>query len=60
MEMSWMETIELLGLDLLALLLLTMVLFDLVKGAVRSSWHAPRAKQTADRSRVDFGDLRRV
>lgn len=60
MEMSWMETIELLGLDLLALLLLTVVLFDVVEEALRSSWRAPRAKQPADRSRVEFGELRRV
>lgn len=42
MEMSWMETFQLLGLDLLAVMLVVLVGLDLVEHAVRSAWATTR------------------
>jgi len=40
MEMTWLETFQLLGLDLLAAMLLALVVLDLIDQALRSAWHA--------------------
>jgi hypothetical protein len=44
MEMSWMETFQLLGLDLLAVMLVVLVGLDLVEHAVRSAWTTTRSQ----------------
>ncbi len=45
MEMSWMETIELLGLDVLAVMLLALVLLNVVEHAVHTAWETARARK---------------
>ena len=45
MEMSWMETVELLGLDVLAVMLMALVLLNVVEQAVHSAWETARARQ---------------
>lgn len=40
MEMSWMETLQLLGLDLMAGVALGLFILDLVEHALHSAWHA--------------------
>jgi hypothetical protein len=53
MEMTWLETIELLGVDLLALLLLAVVLLDRIDHGVQScrellqARRAPRQRPSA-------------
>ncbi len=65
MEMSWMETIRLLGLDLLALMLMVLVLFELVEQAVHSAWltmrtRKPRSPKAAVAPRVRAHRWRRA
>ena len=45
MEMTWMETIELLGLDVVAVLLMVLVLLNVVEHAVHSAWETARARK---------------
>jgi|APFre7841882724_1041349.scaffolds.fasta_scaffold313899_1 hypothetical protein len=40
MEMSWMETIQLLGLDVIAFILLALTLLNVVEHAVHTAWEA--------------------
>jgi hypothetical protein len=57
MEMSWMETIRLLGLDLLALMLMALVVFELVEQAVHSAWLTVRARQPSPPGATAAGRL---
>jgi hypothetical protein len=43
--MSWMETIELLGLDVLAIMLLALVLLNVVERAVHTALETARARR---------------
>ena len=45
MAMTWMETIELLGLDILAAMLMVLVLLNVVEHAVHSAWETVRARK---------------
>lgn len=45
MAMSWMETIELLGLDVLAVVLLALVLLNVVEHAVHTAWETARSRR---------------
>jgi hypothetical protein len=45
MAMTWMETIELLGLDVLAVMLMALVLLNVVEHALRSAWKTARARK---------------
>lgn len=45
MAMSWMETIELLGLDVLAVVLLALVLLNVVEHAVHAAWETARSRR---------------
>ena len=45
MAMTWMETIELLGLDVLAAMLMVLVLLNVVEHAVHSAWETARARK---------------
>ena len=49
MEMTWMETFQMLGLDLLAAMLLALVVLDLVDRALHSAWHAMQTGARAGR-----------
>ena len=40
MEMTWLETFRMLGLDLLALMLLALVVLELMDRALHSAWQA--------------------
>lgn len=50
MEMTWLETFELLGLDLLAVMILALVALDLVDHALHHAWQATRSRFGAARS----------
>lgn len=50
MEMTWLETIDLLGLDLLAVMILALVALDLADHALHHAWLATRSR---------FGSARR-
>ena len=43
--MTWMETVQLLGLDLLACMLLALVVLDFAEQAVHSAWVAVRSRK---------------
>jgi hypothetical protein len=65
MEMSWMETFELLGLDVLAAILLALVLFNVVEHAVHTAWEAagarkPRSPKSVVAPRVRIGGVKHV
>jgi hypothetical protein len=45
MAMTWMETIELLGLDVLAVMLMALALLNVVEHAVHSAWETARARK---------------
>jgi hypothetical protein len=65
MEMSWMETIRLLGLDLLALMLMALVVLELVEQAVHSAWLTARSRKpspprAAAARRVSIGGIKHV
>jgi hypothetical protein len=45
MEMTWLETFELLGVDLLAALLLAVVVLDLLEYSVHSAMASLRARR---------------
>jgi hypothetical protein len=58
MEMSWMETFQLLGLDLLAVMLVILVGLDLVEHAVHSAWATARSRHPRVTNRVARPQLR--
>jgi hypothetical protein len=65
MEMSWMETVRLLGLDLLCLMLMALVVFDVVEHALHSAWvtaraRAPRLPEAKAATRVNIGGFKHV
>ena len=65
MEMSWMETFELLGLDVLAVILLALVLLNVVEHAVHSAWETargrrPRVSNAVTRSQPRIGGIKHV
>ncbi len=45
MEMSWMETCQLLGLDVIAFMLLALALLNVIEHAVHAAWEAARARK---------------
>jgi hypothetical protein len=53
MEMTWMETFRLLGLDLLAFVLIALVGLDVVEHAVHSAWETARSRRSRVASPVD-------
>jgi hypothetical protein len=48
MEMTWMETFQLLGLDLLAVMLVTLVGLEIVEHAVHAVWQTARSRRPRD------------
>jgi hypothetical protein len=66
MEMSWMDTVELLGLNLLVAVLLALVVLDVLEHALQQAWQATRSRLQTPRgtaneqSRVDIGTARPV
>lgn len=65
MEMSWMETFQLLGLDLLAVMLVVLVGLDVVEHVVHAAWakardRRPGAQKSVATPRVDLSRLRHV
>jgi len=65
MEMSWMETVELLGLDVLATMLLALVLLNVVEQAVHAAWETalarkPRPPRAVVTPRASIGDVKHV
>ena len=49
MEMTWLETIDLLGLDLLAVMILVLAALDLVDHALHHAWLSTRSRFGAAR-----------
>ena len=49
MEMTWLETFQILGLDLLAVMLLALLVLDLMDRALHSAWHAMHTGSRAGR-----------
>jgi hypothetical protein len=45
MEMSWMETFQLLGLDVIAFILMALALLNVVELAVHAAWETGRARK---------------
>ena len=65
MEMTWLETFQLLGLDVLAVLLLALVGLDVVEHAVHSAWETVQARRPgsprkAAAPRVNIGGVKHV
>jgi hypothetical protein len=64
MEMSWMDTVELLGLNLLVAVLLALVVLDVLEHALQQAWQATRSRlprgTANEQSRVDIGTARPV
>jgi hypothetical protein len=65
MEMTWMETVQLLGLDLLVLALMALAVLDVVEHALHAAWmtaHArkPAAANTGAALRVNIGGIKHV
>lgn len=66
MTMSWTETFDLLGLDLLSAMLLALVALDLLEHAVHQAWAATAERTQALRSsasgatRVNVGSITHV
>ena len=65
MEMSWMETFQLLGLDVIALILMALALLNVVKHAVHTAWATARARKprlpgTAAAPRTRIGGVKHV
>jgi hypothetical protein len=65
MEMTWMETIQLLGLDVLALMLMALVVLDVLEHAVHAAWVTVRSRKpsparTAAAGRVGIGGIEHV
>jgi hypothetical protein len=51
-EMTWMETFQLLGLDVLAVMLVAFVGLDVVEHAVHSAWKTARGRRPRAANRV--------
>ncbi len=65
MAMTWMETFELLGLDLLALLLVALVVLDVLEHAMHSAWTTVRSRRpsparAAAARRLSIGGIKHV
>jgi hypothetical protein len=65
MEMTWMETIELLGLDVLAVMLMALALLNVVEHAVHSAWETvsarkPRPPKAVIAPRAGIGSFKHV
>jgi ABC-type uncharacterized transport system YnjBCD permease subunit len=65
MEMTWLETVQLLGLDLLVLMLAALVVLELVEQAVHSAWLTIRARlpgppRNATARHLTIGGVRHV
>ena len=65
MEMSWMETFQLLGLDVIALILMALVLLNVVEHAVHAAWETarsrrPRVSSPVTRPQPRIGGVRHV
>jgi hypothetical protein len=65
MEMSWMDTIQLLGLDVIAFILLALALLNVVEPAVHTAWEAagarkPRSPKSVVAPRVCIGGVKHV
>ena len=45
MEMSWMETVQLLGLDVIAFILMALALLNVVEHAVHAAWETARERK---------------
>lgn len=65
MEMTWMETFRLLGLDLLAVMLVVFVGLEVVEHAVHSAWQTahsrkPRSPKAVASPRVKIGGIKHV
>ncbi len=65
MEMTWMETIQLLGLDVLALTLTALVLLNVLEHAIHTAWvtvrsRKPSPSRTAAAGRVSIGSIKPV
>lgn len=63
MEMSWMQTVDLLGLDLLALVILALVALQAVEHALHAAWNAfskRDARTETSRPRITIGAVRHV
>jgi hypothetical protein len=65
MEMTWMETFRLLGLDLLAFVLIALVGLDVVEHAVHSAWETAHARKLRSPKavaapRVSIGGIKRI
>lgn len=65
MEMSWMETIQLLGLDVIAFILLALALLNVVEHAVHTAWEAagarkPRSPKSVVAPRARIGGVKHV
>ena len=65
MEMSWMETFQLLGVDIIALILMALVLLDVVEHAVHTAWEAagarkPRSLKSVVAPRARIGGVKHV
>jgi hypothetical protein len=65
MEMTWLETIELLGLDVLAVMLMALVLLNVVEHAVRSACETvcarkPRPPKAVVVPRASLGGVKHV
>ena len=62
MEMSWMETFQLLGLDVVAVVLMALVALMVIEHAVHSAWgtargRRPRATGAVARSQLRVGGV---
>ena len=65
MEMSWMETFQLLGLDVIALILMALVLLNVVEHAVHAACETarsrnPRSPRAAVAPRARIGGIKHV
>ena len=45
MEMSWIETVQLLGLDVIAFILMALALLNVVEHAAHTAWETARARK---------------
>lgn len=54
MEMSWLETVEFIGLDLQVGLILALVGLDLLKRVLHAAWSAFSQRRTVNRAGYSF------
>jgi hypothetical protein len=65
MAMTWLETVQLLGLDLLALMVVSLVVLEFVEQAMHSAWLTIRARRpslprAASARHLNIGGVRHV